>query len=336
MSQTYVNALSGVPGCYTCDADGPRSRAHEWAEQHDCDPADLARVSERTAEDLAHFEAITRPALRYYGGKWVLAPWIIQHLPEHESYIEPFAGAASVLLQKRPSRIEVYNDLDGEVVNFFRVLRDHPGELVQALSLTPYARGELTACKEPAINPIERARRLFVLAWQGRSRNSWTAGWRFQRTTHRRSRSPADDFADVDRLHAIAARLRHVQIEKDDALAVIERFDTPRAVFYCDPPYLESTRSGRWAANAYANELTDEDHVALSEVLHRIEGMALVSGYDSPLYDELYGGWQKVTKRATTDHRGAEVKRTECLWISPRAAESGIRRPFALEGMAAG
>lgn len=273
---------------------------------------------------------IERPALRYYGGKWVLAPWIISHFPPHDSYVEPFAGAASVLLSKQPTPIEVYNDIDVEVVNFFRVLREQPDALIDALRFTPFARAELAACREQATDPVERARRTFVLSWQGRARRvQQAAGWRFQRLSYSRKTSPPADFAAVDRLYAIAERFRHVQIECDDAFAVIERYDQPQALFYCDPPYLHETRSERWGI-AYAQELTDEDHARLAEALSGIQGMALVSGYDSPLYRELYAGWRMVTRRAHTDRRGAlkgsgEQYRTEHLWISPNAAAAAVQ-----------
>ncbi len=274
--------------------------------------------------------AVTRPALRYYGGKWVMAPWIIAHFPAHEVYVEPYAGAASVLLRKPLSPIEVYNDLDGEVVNFWRMLRERTDDLVRAVALTPYSRAELKAAAEPTDDPLERARRLFVLSWQGRSRNSWSAGWRFARSRQGRHWTPADDWADAERLYAIADRLSHVQVECSPALDVIERFDTPDALFYCDPPYVAETRSGRWAENAYAFEMSDDDHRELAEVLAGIEGMAIVSGYESDLYAEIYDGWTVEKRIATTDHRGSQRFATECLWLSPRTAAAVPQLSFEL------
>lgn len=339
MTQTYVApgnfADTRIAGCHDCGwaSEHGRVEAYRQVEKHVC------AAPETTAPPApapANLPSITRPALRFYGGKWVLAPWIIEHLPEHESYIEPYAGAASVLLQKRPSRLEVYNDLDGEVVNFFRVLRDHSTELVQRLRFTPYARAELSAAAEPAIDPIERARRFFVLSWIGRGATSRTTrGWRFEiQTFHRRA--PTVLFADLlDNLHALAERLRRVMIECSPALDVIERFDTPGALFYCDPPYLMESRSRRWRGDGYRHELDDEGHRVLAERLRGIQGLAVVSGYDTPLYAELYEGWTCARRMAHTDDR-TKQPRVECIWISPRAAEAGIRRPFALEGMAAG
>ena len=267
--------------------------------------------------------ALTRPALRYYGGKWNLAPWIIEHFPRHVGYVEPFAGAASVLVRKEPSAIEVYNDADGEVVNFFRVLREQPDVLVRALALTPYAREELEISLEPlAEDPVERARRLFVRCWfaRGGARNTWRPGWRFQRADVSR-RAITEDWGDVGRLFAIAERFKGVQIEHAPALEVIRRFDGPATLFYCDPPYVASTRSERWGANGYHTEMTDEDHRQLGRLLNEIQGMAVVSGYDNPLYRELFEGWESVTRGTYTEGSAMDgrPRRVEVLWISPKA-----------------
>lgn len=260
-----------------------------------------------------------RPALRYHGGKWRLAPWVIGHFPPHACYVEPYGGAAGVLLRKDRSHLEVYNDLDGEVVSFFRVLRDRTDEFIRQIELTPFSRQELDEAFEPAEDDLERARRFYVRAWQSRGgpRSQWRTGWRFQRTNARGKRS-VDDWTDTGHLRAIVERLREVQIEHDEALPVIERYDTPDTLFYCDPPYLASTRSDRWGSHAYTHEMTQEDHVELAQVLSEIEGMAIVSGYPSELYDDLYGDWAWVERTAITDARS---RATECLWISPAAMD---------------
>jgi len=204
---------------------------------------------------------VTRPALRYFGGKFRLAPWIIQQFPVHTCYVEPFGGAMGILLRKEPSVFEVYNDLDGEVVNFFKVLRDHPDELLRAIELTPYSREEQKLAFEPTdgLPDLERARRLYVRCWQshGGGRTQWHTGWRYQ-VNNTRGRSTLVDWDQTDHLWAIVNRLKLVQIECDDAIRIIERYDRPDTLFYVDPPYLMSTRSIRWGKKAYTCEL-DED-----------------------------------------------------------------------------
>lgn len=263
--------------------------------------------------------APTRAALRYLGGKWKIAKWIISHFPPHTTYVEPFGGAASVLLHKIPAFIEVYNDLDQEVVTFFQVLREKPAELLAAIELTPYSRAEFLQAQEDVTEPIdntERARRLFIRAWQGRGRTGIKepGGWRFMsRAT--RSQTPVDDWTNTHHLWAIARRLREIQIECDDALKVIKRYDTPETLFYCDPPYPQVTRTERWGT-AYSHEYTEDDHQQLAQLLHQIEGMAIISSYPSDLYNQLYSDW---TKTSHPGQRGTGNRTpTECLWISPR------------------
>lgn len=262
---------------------------------------------------------ITRPALRYFGAKFRLAPWIIGQFPPHTCYVEPFGGAGGVLLRKEPSLYEVYNDLDGEVVNFFRMLREHPEDLVRAIHLTPYSREEQRLSFEPTdgLSDLERARRLYVRCWQthGGGRTQWQSGWRYQ-VTNKRGKSQLADWNQTDHLEAIIQRLKSVQIEHDDAIRVIERFDSADTLFYVDPPYLASTRSVRWRDKAYTCELDEEYHHNLASALNRIQGMALVSGKPSGLYDELYTGWRVIQKTIPTDFQSRSV---ECVWISPQA-----------------
>lgn len=262
---------------------------------------------------------VTRPALRYPGGKWRLAPWIIGHFPAHECYVEPFAGAASVLLRKDPAPYEVLNDRDGQVVNFFRVLRERPDEFIRRVELTPWSRREFELAAEPCDDPLERARRFFVRCWQsysGGGVSHWSTGWAYQQ---RRSSNKPKVLTWLDQSHlcAVADRLRRVQIEADDALAVIRRFDTPDTLFYVDPPYVQSTRS-KWAGKMYVYEMDDVDHRELARVLHAVEGMVVVSGYPSALYSELYAGWRVETTRSRTNFTNLA---DEYLWLLPRTHE---------------
>jgi DNA adenine methylase len=259
-------------------------------------------------------DAPRRPALRYYGGKWKLAPWIISHFPEHKNYVEPCGGAASVLLQKPRSPLETYNDLDGNVVNFFRVLRDKPDELIRKIKLTPWARAEYELSLTPAGDDVERARQFFARAWMGRGAVCECTGWRYDRYD---CRSVAHDLLS-DAPAVVAERLQGVQIEHRDALDVIRDFDCADALIYFDPPYVNETRSHR---TEYVIDQFDDFHHAAAELLRTCAGYVVVSGYACPLYADLYErhGWQRVDTLAQTNSGG---KRVESLWLSPRTAEA--------------
>lgn len=186
--------------------------------------------------------SVTRPALRYFGDKWRLAPWIIQHLPAHRCYVEPFGGGASVLLRKLASPVEVYNDTAGAVVNFFRVLRDSPEDLIASLRLTPFAVEEYVACHDQDRPPVERARRFFVRSWGGHHGTNGSGrnrGWR---------RTPARDvvgqFASAaEALAETAARLHRVAIDSLDWSEVLGRYDSAQTTFYVDPPPVLARRA---------------------------------------------------------------------------------------------
>jgi DNA adenine methylase len=292
-----------------------------------------ARQDESGQLSKGNTSTMSRAALRYYGGKWRLAPWIVAHLPDHTCYVEPFGSAASVLLRKPLARYEVYNDLDGDVVGFFRVLRERPDDLIDAIQRTPFARAEIDLACTPTssdLDEVERARRMYVRSWQGRHGlpARGRMGWRFERAATR-SRTVVEDWQNVAHLWVVADRLGRVQLECDDALRVIDRFEDPDTLFYIDPPYPASTRGMRWARHAYAHELTDEGHRQLAEALRSSQGLAVVSGYPCPLYRELYWDWPLVTRQARTHSGGAAV---EALWLSLRAAARlGVRQLSLLE-----
>ncbi|MFJ2249410.1 DNA adenine methylase [Streptomyces sp. NPDC087862] len=258
-----------------------------------------------------------KPPFPYYGAKARIAPWLVGHMPrEHRVYVEPFAGSAAVLFARpRPAAHEVLNDLDGNVVTFFRMLRDRESELVRALTLTPYSREEYRSADLDAsadIDDLERARRFFVRTTQSFNAAGAAAGKRASWSNGmRRGSSQATGVADVvDRLYAAAARLQTVVIENRPAADVIALYDAPDVVLYCDPPYLDSTRSGLRAHKQgdYAHDTnTESDHRALADVLHGCRSSVLLSGYGSSLYDELYGDWDRAevtVQRPTTNRRG--------------------------------
>ncbi|MCX7602121.1 MAG: DNA adenine methylase [Meiothermus sp.] len=256
-----------------------------------------------------------RPLLRYHGGKWRIAPWVIAHFPQHRIYVEPFGGAASVLLRKPRSYAEVYNDLDGEIVNLFRVVREQGEELCRLVALTPYARDEFELSYEPADDPLEQARRTLLRSWAGFG-TSFHKRTGFRSNSERNGSHPAMDWRNFPpALAAIVERLRGVVIENRDALEVIAQYDGPQTLHYCDPPYLPETRD---PGTDYRHEMTREDHVRLAEALHAVEGYVVLSGYHSALYDELYAGWPRVERATLAD--GARP-RVEVLWISPRTWE---------------
>lgn len=265
--------------------------------------------------------APTRPVLRYHGGKWRLAPWVIEHLPRHRVYVEPFGGGASVLLRKPRSYAEVYNDLDGEIVNLFRVLRDRPGEFERLVRLTPYAREEFALAYEPADDPLEQARRTLFRAQAGHG-SSGSTGRKtgFRSNVTRSSTTPADDWRNhASILPTAAERLRGVIIENAPALEVIARYDGPETLFYVDPPYplLTRTNTAKWD-RIYRHEMSDDDHRELAEVLHNVRGMVVLSGYPCELYDrELYPDWHRTERGAQTD---ARAQRVEVLWMNEAAA----------------
>lgn len=284
---------------------------------------------------MKEVDEVTRPILRYYGGKFRIAPWIISFFPEHNTYVEPFMGALSVLLTKPPSKCEVANDLDSNVVNFFKVLREKPAELRRAIELTPFSREECYLSCKPIKQPLEAARRFYVRAWQTQhgAPHMGRNGWRFTRVVGKEHRHySVDDWNDHDKIPSVVERLKNVQFEHDDAFLLIPRFDSPSALFYVDPPYLPSTRADRWRRNGYVHEMEEADHKKLAHLLHSVKGMVIISGYPSPLYERLYSRWKMVaTKTHSSQRRASEnaaTERTECLWISPNAA--GMHRQMEL------
>lgn len=270
---------------------------------------------------------ITRPALRYHGGKFRLAPWLLQFFPAHHCYIEPFGGAAGVLLQKPRVYAEVYNDLDSEIVNFFRVLRDpdQRAALIDACRLTPYAREEFLQAYEPTTDPVERARRTCVRAAMGFGSAGATKGSTGFRTDTRRTYGTAQHnwvgYPDV--LSSIGERFQGVLIENRDAIEVMQAHDGPATLHFVDPPYVHATRHMR-NKGGYRHELDDNAHRRLIQALRAVDGMVILCGYENHLYTELLPDWQvHRTLARISGGRGTSV-RTECIWINP-ACEAALQ-----------
>lgn len=273
----------------------------------------------------------TRPVLRWHGGKWKLAPWLIAHFPRHRVYVEPYGGAASVLIRKPRSYAEVYNDLDHEVVGLFRVLQDpvQSARLVELLRLTPFARAEFQRAYESCDEPIERARRLVIRSYMGFGSNAHASSGKGHRATGFRANSnrsgttPARDWLNYPEcLVDIIERWRGVIVEHRPALDVIAQHDGPQTLIYADPPYMHETRSAGAVDyldikyRMYRHEMTDAEHEQLLEALDQVQAMVALSGYSSPLYDRHLmggGGWRRIEAVAYAD--GARL-RLEVLWLN--------------------
>lgn len=258
-----------------------------------------------------------KPPMPYYGAKQTIAEQIVGFFPEHGHYVEPFAGSLAVLLAKQPARMETVNDLDGDLMTFWRVLRDREEELVQVCERTPHSRVEYLNCRdaEPATDELEIARRVWVMLTQGRGASMRTkqSGWRYY-VDPRGSNTSFPGYLDGyrDRMPPAARRLRDVTLESMPGLNLIEKYGTSSEVlFYVDPPYLGSSRAG----NRYRHEFkSDEQHRELAETLHATAAAVVVSGYPSELYDvELYPSWSRVEISSMTGN-GVEKARTEVLW----------------------
>src|SRR5229473_3868265 len=265
-------------------------------------------------------------AFGWYGGKFSHLDWLLPLLPKTKHFCEPFAGSAAVLLNREPSPVETYNDIDSEVVNFFRVLRDQKEALIEAIGLTPFSREEFEiAISQPTqdLTGLERARRFFIRARQVRTGLAQTASsgrWANCLLTSRAGMAGAVSrwLGSVEGLSEIAQRLLRVQIENAPAAEVIQRYDSEDTLFYCDPPYVHETRGD---SKAYGYEMTDAEHEQLARLLRTVRGAVALSSYRCALMDRLYGDWHRVDAdtRLCNSSKG---ERTESLWTNydPSAA----------------
>src|SRR5262249_36852550 len=246
-------------------------------------------------------------AFGWYGGKYSHLNWLLPLLPKTTHFCEPFGGSAAVLINREPSPVETYNDLHSEVVNFFRVLRDQKEVLIEAIGLTPFSREEFEmACEGPTtgLSDLERARRFYILARQvrtGLAQKASTGRWAHCLLTSRAGMAGAVSrwLGAVEDLPLIAQRLLRVQIEHDSAINVINRYDSEETLFYCDPPYPHGSRTDK---NAYAYEMTDEQHEQLADILLNVKGKVALSGYHCDLLDTLYRDWYCVEAEAKMVH----------------------------------
>lgn len=262
--------------------------------------------------------------IAWYGGKSYLARWIIDQFPNHRVYVEPFGGMANVLLKKQRSEVEVFNDLDNRVVNFFRVLRDagQLAELNRLAELTPYSREEFSRfCEEPEpADPLRKAYWFFVRCRQARggigmsaiTKNAWATSTR----TRRQMPEPISKYLSaIDGLQDVADRFRHTVIEHLPAIDLIKKYDDPEVLFYCDPPYPAETRSGGKAAT-YAFEMTTADHKALLDTLRDCKGRVILSSYPTTLYNNALTHWRRVERPMHVQFSNSGGSRTEVLWMN--------------------
>lgn len=256
----------------------------------------------------------------WYGGKFSHLEWLLPLLPAAHHYCEPFAGSAAVLLNREPSPVETYNDIDGEVVAFFKALRDHTEELTKAIALTPFSREEFYHAVEGGARDlalVERARRFYVRARQARTGLAQTATlgrWANCKDTSRSGMSGVVSrwLGGVDALSEISERLLRVQIENRPAEHVIRLYDSPTTLFYCDPPYLHETRGD---SKAYGFEMDEREHRELAALLRRCKGKAAISGYRCDLMDELYHDWRRFDAPPKHCH-SIKKPRQESLWMN--------------------
>ena len=253
--------------------------------------------------------SMKRSALKYYGGKWKMAPKIIKMFPAHKVYVEPFGGGGSILLRKDRSYNEVYNDIDSSVVRYFRVLRDFPNMLISKILLTPYSREEFEFCisDNDTEDEIELARRYFIRSWMsimGANKNKKPRNSDF---SYHIKRSNTNCIPKESDLYAIVDRLTDFMIEHLDFEDCIHRYDSEETLFYVDPPYYGK------CGDAYQNNISEEDHIRLSKTLKTIKGFACISGTQSDFYDRLYSYWKTIEFPAIN---AMNVIKTEKLWMN--------------------
>ena len=249
--------------------------------------------------------------LNYPGAKWGMAKQIVSMMPPHRSYLEPFFGSGAVLFNKRPSAIETVNDIDGEITNFFQVLREHPEELAEAISLTPYSRDVFNDAHENrGTGDFDRAYRFAIRSRMGHGFKTYQKTG-FKIDVYARERSYCVNCWNTmpERIFEAAARLKGVQIENRPALDLIRKFNYDNVLIYADPPYLLNTRGGK----QYKHEMDEQEHIELLAALKAHKGPAIISGYPSDMYDRELRGWNTIHKHSYNQNSDA---RTEVLWFN--------------------
>lgn len=252
-----------------------------------------------------------RAVLKYPGSKWRIADWIIEKMPEHHSYLEPYFGSGAIFFNKEPSNIETINDIDEDVINLFKVIRNNTEELIKKITYTPYSRKEYDSAfiVDKQDDDIELARKFLIRCWQGiGSHSKYKSGWKNDVQGRERAYAVRNWYRLPDRIYDIIDRLKEVQIENIPAVELIKRFNSEKVLIYADPPYLMNTRM----KNMYKYEMTDEQHKELLEALLQHKGPAMISGYDNDIYNKYLKNWNKYQINNLAEHG---IKRIETLWI---------------------
>lgn len=251
--------------------------------------------------------------LNYPGSKWSMAEEIVKLMPKHKAYLEPFFGSGAVFFSKPKDIVETINDIDGRLVNLFRVMRDNPERLQYLVEHTLYSREEYLMSIEACIDPVEDARRMLVRLWFAvGGKTSAVSGFRKNISW----KGPYNTYEWTDmygRIGHAAIRLKDAQIENKPALELIEQHNDSDTLIYCDPPYLKS----ELVSSHYKYDFSFDDHKRLLELIKAHTGPAMISGYDSELYDEHLKGWNrftKTTKVGITNKRKSD--REEILWCN--------------------
>ena len=256
-----------------------------------------------------------RPVLKYNGSKWLLTDWILEHFPAHKVYVDLFGGGGSVLLRKDRARFEYYNDVDGELCTFFRVLRDRPRELIRSIRFTAYSRDEFEITRTSTESELETARRFYARCWMNMSNNRAGGSFRsYGNVFSSGGYRPASMFADLRPLYRAAMRFRGVVIESKDYGKLLKECSSPETLFFVDPPYLGICRK---AGRAYQHEMMSIwEHFILFLRLRKSPSMIVLCGYPSKLYEITFerAGWKRVEKRTRDNKRN---ERIECLWLNP-------------------
>lgn len=249
--------------------------------------------------------------LKYPGAKNRIAKRICEYIPEHNVYLEPYAGSLAVFFNKRASKIETLNDLDGDIVNYFRVIRDKLEEFKRAIEMTPFAREEYANAYiySNSDSDIERARKFAVKCWMGFGcGNLYRNGFKSGQQSNSPNPASAWDALPITLAEA-SKRLKNAQIENLPALELLSRYDTEDVFVYLDPPYLPDTRK----KYLYKYEMNKGEHIELLEVIKNHPGKILISGYDNDLYNQMLPEWNKASINTLVE---GGVHRKETLWMN--------------------